>query len=68
MKQEKERATPGLYQIIGGPGIFYNAIINCPHCGKRHVDSGEWGMRLHHTHLCEHCGKTFRIEGYVFGV
>lgn len=40
----------------------------CPHCGGRHIDSGEWATRPHHKHLCESCGHIWREEEYFAGV
>lgn len=42
--------------------------LTCPNCERRHVDRGEWAERLHHTHLCEHCGCQWRVEPYAFGI
>ena len=35
-------------------------LLTCPSCGKRHVDTGEFATRPHHTHACQHCGMTWR--------
>lgn len=35
-------------------------LINCPGCGERHIDEGEWANRAHHTHSCQFCGMTWR--------
>lgn len=35
-------------------------IINCPECGKRHVDTGKFATAPHHTHACQYCGMTWR--------
>lgn len=37
-------------------------IITCPAptCGARHIDEGEWAIRVHHTHSCQKCGMTWR--------
>ena len=40
----------------------------CPFCGALHVDEGEWATRPHHKHLCQHCGKLWRVEPYCYGV
>lgn len=41
----------------------------CPRCGREHVDRGEWATKVHTTHLCEFCGKTWRPqETPSFGV
>lgn len=42
--------------------------LNCPECGKPHVDRDEWATKPHHTHLCEHCGHEWRVEPYAFGI
>ncbi len=42
------------------------AILNCPKCGGQHVDHGIWATtRIHRTHLCEHCGHTWRPFDYA---
>ncbi len=49
-------------------------LMRCPSCGERHVDSGMWATRLHHTHRCvpgpdgQGCGHEWREEEYVYGV
>lgn len=35
-------------------------IINCPECGGRHIDEGEFADKVHHTHACQHCGFVWR--------
>lgn len=35
-------------------------ILTCIACGGRHVDTGVWATRRHHTHACQHCGVTWR--------
>jgi hypothetical protein len=47
---EKARAAP--------PPI--PMILHCPECGARHVDVGEFGTKVHHTHSCQECGLTWR--------
>lgn len=34
--------------------------LNCPSCGKLHVDDGEFATKPHHTHSCQDCGMTWR--------
>lgn len=34
--------------------------LNCPSCGARHLDTGEWYNKPHKTHLCLECGRTWR--------
>lgn len=41
-------------------------VIHCPKCGGQHIDRGIWAtIRVHRTHLCEHCGETFRPFSYA---
>ena len=48
--------------------------LDCPSCGKRHVDFGQWASRLHRTHRCVNdpagngCGHTWELDHYAFGV
>ena len=35
-------------------------ILNCPSCGGRHVDDGEFAKKEHHTHACQHCGMMWQ--------
>jgi uncharacterized Zn finger protein len=35
-------------------------LLWCPACGERHIDSGEFATKAHHTHACQHCGMVWR--------
>ncbi len=35
-------------------------LLWCPECGDRHIDSGEWESKPHHTHACQSCGMCWR--------
>lgn len=35
-------------------------LLWCPMCGQRHIDSGEFEAKLHHTHACQRCGLAWR--------
>src|SRR5262245_26240868 len=35
-------------------------ILTCPACGARHIDEGEFAVKLHHTHACQGCGMVWR--------
>jgi ribosomal protein L32 len=35
-------------------------LLWCPFCGERHIDSGEFATKVHHTHACQHCGGVWR--------
>jgi len=45
--------------LIGTKGPI-PMIIACPACRVRHIDTGEWATRVHHTHACQHCGVVWR--------
>lgn len=36
--------------------------LYCPMCGRKHVDTGEFATKPHHTHSCQNlgCGHTWR--------
>lgn len=34
--------------------------LNCPSCGKLHLDVGEFATKPHHTHACQECGLVWR--------
>lgn len=42
--------------------------VTCTHCGKRHVDLGEWAKKNHSRHLCEHCHRFFFTKPANVGV
>lgn len=33
--------------------------LSCSHCGFAHLDEGEFAIRLHRKHMCQHCGRDF---------
>lgn len=35
-------------------------LMWCPECGGRHVDVGDFALKEHHTHACQHCGHVWR--------
>lgn len=35
-------------------------FLNCPLCGARHIDVGEFATKPHHTHACQGCGLPWR--------
>jgi rubredoxin len=35
-------------------------ILFCPSCHARHIDTGKWADKVHHTHACQACGFTWR--------
>lgn len=34
--------------------------LHCPSCHALHVDAGEFAIKHHHTHACQHCGMVWR--------
>lgn len=46
------------------PHIFDRVIsIQCPRCGKHHLDKGELAYTPHEIHECEYCTKKFKSPG-----
>jgi rubredoxin len=35
-------------------------ILWCPECMERHIDTGDFATKLHHTHACQNCGFVWR--------
>lgn len=35
-------------------------LLWCPECGARHIDTGEFAEKPHHTHACQQCGMVWR--------
>lgn len=35
-------------------------LLWCPECGTRHIDTGEFEDKVHHTHACQSCGMVWR--------
>lgn len=35
-------------------------IMHCPLCNGRHIDTGTFATKRHHTHACQHCGYVWR--------
>ncbi len=35
-------------------------ILTCPVCSGRHIDSGVFAVKPHHTHACQECGMVWR--------
>lgn len=35
-------------------------VIDCPRCGCRHIDEGEWATKPHKTHQCQSCKHEWR--------
>lgn len=42
------------------PPLVVDIRINCPTCGKLHIDEGEFATKPHHTHACQGCGLPWR--------
>lgn len=34
-------------------------VLECPHCGWRHLDREEFAVTPHRKHLCNRCGRNF---------
>jgi len=35
-------------------------LLWCPKCGARHIDTGAFAEKHHHTHACQTCGLVWR--------
>lgn len=35
-------------------------LLSCPCCHARHIDTGTFAVKQHHTHACQFCGVTWR--------
>ncbi len=35
-------------------------LLWCPECSHRHIDEGNFALKDHHTHACQHCGHVWR--------
>lgn len=35
-------------------------LLWCPECTARHIDTGEYATKPHHTHACQFCGHVWR--------
>lgn len=55
-------AAAGLEALV--PQVAAHApvpmLIHCPICCARHVDSGRFATKAHHTHACQACGHCWR--------
>jgi predicted RNA-binding Zn-ribbon protein involved in translation (DUF1610 family) len=49
---------------MGSTPIGGTMKLDCPNCGKQHIDKGEWATREHKTHLCEYCGHLWKPFPY----
>lgn len=68
-KKAKDGLWERAFALLGVPMPMH---LNCPACGKEHVDKDEssttigmtpgqdWTKRLHKTHRCHHCGQEWR--------
>lgn len=44
--------------VLADPGI--PMILQCPQCNARHIDTGVFERKEHHTHACQACGFCWR--------
>jgi predicted RNA-binding Zn-ribbon protein involved in translation (DUF1610 family) len=55
--EEQLRALEKRLEDAEGPVPI---ILECPSCGERHIDEGEFVTKPHHTHACQECGFVWR--------
>lgn len=56
--------------VVGTRSNPTHEPLQCPLCGRWHIDGGEWATRPHHTHRCVHpaCGHEWDVGRYSFGI
>lgn len=42
------------------PAIPIPMLLWCPACRARHIDTGAFATKPHHTHACQWCGMVWR--------
>ena len=45
---------------VDAPSPPIPMLLHCPLCGERHMDSGAFATKPHHTHACQECGHVWR--------
>jgi predicted house-cleaning noncanonical NTP pyrophosphatase (MazG superfamily) len=61
--EERGRFHQGVVLKLGTPVPM---VLICPKCSGQHIDRGVWSStRIHRTHLCEHCGETWKPFPYA---
>lgn len=48
-------------RIVATPQV---AVLHCPECSSQHIDSGDWKLIPHRTHLCAHCRTEWKAFEY----
>lgn len=51
---------PNPVAMMDDPQVPIPMLIWCPVCNNRHIDTGEFETKSHHTHACQHCGMVWR--------
>ncbi len=59
------RVPPKGPSFVASPPVAAQPVLTpmlllCPGCGRRHIDTGPWAKKPHHTHACQHCGMVWR--------
>jgi len=54
---QKIRVVIGKAEVPASPVPM---LLNCPTCGRRHIDEAEFADKVHHTHACQFCGMVWR--------
>ena len=56
----REASIGTLHALLDVAQAPIPARLQCPSCGKLHIDKGEFATKPHHTHACQFCGMTWR--------
>lgn len=74
--QEVDKKPSPQYLVVQRMAILEVAVkeklvswqdLFCPICDRRHVDEGEFALRIHKTHRCAYCGQEWLVEPRAFG-
>jgi hypothetical protein len=60
MRDKLRAATHALESVSNVEAQPVPMLLWCPDCGQRHIDTGVFETKLHHTHACQHCGMVWR--------
>ncbi|HYN83245.1 MAG TPA: hypothetical protein VES88_17335 [Gemmatimonadaceae bacterium] len=55
------RAIDAIYYLVSSIFGFEMTQVLCAHCGEPHLDRDWFSVHPHSRHLCESCGKTFKV-------
>ena len=57
---DRHAAPCACTKFVDSPELPIPMLLWCPCCHARHYDEGEFAIKPHHTHACQHCGVVWR--------